>query len=160
MWPRLRAAEFDAGKGDANRRALRRIVGRGEPPGLLAYAGGEPAAWVALGPRESFARIEASRTLKRVDDRPTWSVVCFFVARPYRGRGLMTRLLREAGRWARSRGAERLEGYPIEPGGRSADAFAWTGLASAFRAAGYVEVARPSRTRPIMRRELRGRARG
>jgi hypothetical protein len=34
-----------------------------------------------------------------------------------------------------------------------ADAFVWTGLASAFRQAGFKEVARRSKTRPIMRRE-------
>jgi len=49
-----------------------------------------------------------------------------------------------------------VEGYPVEP--RAAvmpDAFAWTGIASAFRAAGFRECARRSRTRPIMRRAVR-----
>jgi GNAT superfamily N-acetyltransferase len=90
-----------------------------------------------------------------VDDRPVWSVVCFFVARPHRRRGLTVRLLREACRYARARGASLLEGYPVEPvSGKTPDAFAWTGLASAFRAAGFVEVERRSPTRPIMRRHL------
>src|SRR5436190_898686 len=38
--------------------------------------------------------------------------------------------------------------------GRLPDVFAWTGLSSAFRKAGHVEVARRSPTRPIMRLEL------
>ena len=37
MWPRLTRAEFRAGQGAKNKRALARIVGSGEPPGILAY---------------------------------------------------------------------------------------------------------------------------
>jgi hypothetical protein len=49
-------------------------------------------------------------------------------------------------------GATIVEGYPVEPRqGTTADVFAWTGLASTFRRAGFVEVARCSETRPIMR---------
>ncbi|NIN00486.1 MAG: hypothetical protein GTO24_21110 [candidate division Zixibacteria bacterium] len=45
-----------------------------------------------------------------------------------------------------------LEGYPVEPRKeRMPAAFACTGLASAFRRAGFVEIARRSKTRPIMR---------
>jgi GNAT superfamily N-acetyltransferase len=157
MWPRLRGGEFSRGQGDGNRRALHRIVKAGDPPGLLAYAGGEPVGWCALGPREAYGRIENSRTLARVDDRPVWSVVCFFITRSHRKRGLTVRLLREAIRYARGRGARVLEGYPVEPRqGKTADVFAWTGLAASFRRAGFVEVARRSPTRPIMRHEIRG----
>jgi hypothetical protein len=38
----------------------------------------------------------------------------------------------------------------------TADAFAWNGLAAAFRKAGFREVARRSPTRPIMRWQARG----
>ena len=161
MWPRLRGAEFAKRKGAGNQRAFRRIVASGDPPGLLAYAGREPVGWCALAAREVYPRIESSRTLARVDDRPVWSVVCFFVARSHRRRGLTVRLLREAVRYARKRGAQILEGYPVEPAsGKTADAFAWTGLAAAFRRAGFVEVARRSPTRPIMRHALATRAHG
>ena len=45
-----------------------------------------------------------------------------------------------------------VEGYLVEPRqGRVPAVFAYTGLASAFRHAGFVEVARRSETRPIMR---------
>jgi hypothetical protein len=49
-------------------------------------------------------------------------------------------------------GAKIIEGYPVEPRkGAVPDVFAYTGLPSAFRKAGFVEVLRRSRTRPIMR---------
>jgi GNAT superfamily N-acetyltransferase len=160
MWPRLTSAEFAKGRGDGNRRAFRRVVESGERPGILAYADGQPVGWCAVAPREVYRRLERSRVLKPVDDQRVWSVVCFFVARPLRRRGLTVRLLREAVRFAANRGARIIEGYPVEPrAGRTADAFAWTGLSSAFRRAGFKEVLRRSETRPIMRYVIRSGAR-
>lgn len=156
MWARLSGTEFRAGKGPGNKRRLKRIVREGPPPGLIGYQGDEPVAWCALGPRETFRRLEGSRVLAPVDDRPVWSVPCFFVARGSRRRGLTARMLSEAARYARGRGATILEGYPIEPSGKTADAFAWWGLIGAFRETGFEEVARRNRTHPVMRRTLRG----
>ncbi len=65
-------------------------------------------------------------------------------------------LLRAAAGYARKRGARILEGYPVAPkkGARWADPFVYTGHVSAFRRAGFREVARRSPTRPILRRFL------
>lgn len=131
------------------------IVASGAVPGLLAYVDGVPAGWVAIEPREAYSGLDRSRFLKRVDERPVWSVTCFFIARPARRRGLTVRLLRAATAYAATRGASMVEGYPIDRSGASVPAaFAWTGLAAAFRAAGFLEVARRSPTRPIMRRAV------
>ena len=47
------------------------------------------------------------------------------------------------------------ERYPVEPKKRPMPpVFAWPGIASVYRQAGFREVARPSETRPIMRRTL------
>jgi hypothetical protein len=61
-------------------------------------------------------------------------------------------LLKAACRQAVDQGAEVLEGYPVEPkDGAIPAAFAWTGIPSSFKQAGFHEVARRSPTRPIMR---------
>ncbi len=61
-------------------------------------------------------------------------------------------LLEAAVRHARAGGAKLVEAYPVEPySPEMPAAFAWTGIASAFREAGFKEVLRRSRTRPIMR---------
>jgi hypothetical protein len=53
-------------------------------------------------------------------------------------------------------GARIVEGYPTEPGSwRAPDVFVFIGLASSFEGAGFVEVARRSRSRPLMRRQVR-----
>ena len=152
MWWRLSSAQFERDKGEGNRQALWAIVRSGEIPGLLAYRDERPVGWCAVAPRESFPRLKRSRVLKRVDDQPVWSVVCFFVARAYRGQGVMEELLRAALRHASDQGATIVEGYPVEPKTpRLPDAFAYVGLASVFRKVGFAEVARRSETRPIMR---------
>jgi GNAT superfamily N-acetyltransferase len=155
MWWRRPRAEFVRGKGAGNRRAFRRVVEAGPPPGVLAYAGGEPVGWCAVAPRSDYPRLSGSRVLAPVDDAPVWSVTCFFVARPWRGRGVSRALLEAAARYARRRGARTVEGYPVDGRGKQPDVFVYTGLPSAFAKAGFTEVARRSPTRPIVRRTVR-----
>jgi GNAT superfamily N-acetyltransferase len=152
MWWRLPRSEFQKGRGTGNKRALKKITDAGEVSGLIAYVGKQPVAWCALAPRHRYPRFERSRVLKPVDQEPVWSITCFFVAKPFRGRGIIGRLLAAAVAYARKQGARILEGYPIELSeGRLPDPFVYTGLASTFRKAGFVEVLRRSKTRPIMR---------
>jgi GNAT superfamily N-acetyltransferase len=148
-------AEYRAGKGEANRRLLRRSVNAGERPGLLAYVGDEPVGWVAVEPRARYRRLAISRNLPVVDERPTWSIPCFFVARRWGGRGLSGRLLAAAVAWARSQGAPAVEGYPIDSRIPLARTFLYTGAFSTFVKAGFKEVARKARTRPVVKKALR-----
>src|SRR6185312_8724909 len=112
---RLTRSEYERNKGESNRLAFRTIVESGVPIGLLAYCEREPVGWCAIAPRESFPTLDRSRILKRIDDEPVWSVVCFFVKRGYRRSGVSTRLLRAAVDFACERGAQIVEGYPVEP---------------------------------------------
>jgi GNAT superfamily N-acetyltransferase len=82
-------------------------------------------------------------------------VTCFFVERGERRKGVSVALLEACVRFVRDQGGEWVEGYPVEPGkGELPAAFAWTGTASAFRQAGFVEAARGAATRPIMRMKV------
>ncbi|RPI22724.1 MAG: GNAT family N-acetyltransferase [Chloroflexota bacterium] len=156
MWWRLTRSQFDQNRGENNRTALKEIVDSGRPPGLLAYLDGKPVAWCALAPREDYSALERSRVLKPVDDQPVWSITCFYVAKSYRRKGLTVSLLKAAVEYAASLGAAIVEGYPTEPRKESAaDPYVYTGLASAFRKAGFVEVLRRSETRPIMRYQVK-----
>jgi GNAT superfamily N-acetyltransferase len=153
MWWKLRRSQYEKQKGAGNRRAFRKIVASGAPTGVLAYAGKQPVGWCAVAPREAYPALERSRVLKPVDDQPVWSVTCFYIPRPLRRSGLTAALLRAAVAYAGTHGAKIVEGYPVDPGsGEMPDAFAWTGLVSAFRKAGFKEVTRRSAGRPVMRR--------
>lgn len=152
MWWRLKRSIFNEQKGSANKRAMRKIVVAGPPPGILAYADGRAIGWCAVGPRTTYPVLERSRTLKAVDEQPVWSITCFFVDKAYRRRGVSEALVAAAVEYAVRQGARIVEGYPIEPKKeREPDAFIWTGLPSAFQKAGFKEVLRRSATRPIVR---------
>lgn len=160
MWPRLARADYVRGKGAANRRAFRRLVSAGPPPGVLAYVDGEPAGWCSIAPREGLERLQRSRVMGAVDGRPAWVVTCFFIPRAHRGRGLAVSLLRAAVALAARHGGRLVEGFPHDPkGAKPPGIFVWTGLARTFQRAGFREVARRSPTRPVMRKVIGG-ARG
>jgi len=136
---------------------MKAIVESGEVPGILAYVGGKAVAWCSVAPRENFPVLGRSRILKPIDDTPVWSIVCFFVEKSHRGCGVSVRLIRAATEYAKQQGGKVLEGYPVEPKkDRMPAVFAFTGLASAFLKAGFVECLRRSDTRPIMRFYIEG----
>lgn len=151
LW-RLEHARFERQKGAKNKQAMKRLVKSGLVPGILAYHKKEPVGWCSVGPRKDFIRLEKSRILKPVDDREVWSITCLFIAKEYRNRGVSRGLIDAAVKHAARKGAGIIEGYPFEPKkGKQPDPFVWTGLASAYFAAGFKEVARRSPTRPIVR---------
>ena len=156
MTPRLSRSEYERNKGEGNRKAMRALVESGRVPGLLAYLEGEPVGWCSIEPRSSLSSLARSRILRAVDERPVWSIVCFFIAKTQRGRGIQRLLIEKAVEHAAREGADCVEAYPVEPRKSPMPAvFAYTGIASAFLQAGFREVARRSPTRPILRREVR-----
>jgi GNAT superfamily N-acetyltransferase len=151
--------EWTAGR---NRPVVESLAGRDPAPGLVAYAGGGtmPVGWVSLGPREDFERLEHSKVLARIDDRPVWSIVCFVVSRTARGRGVARALLEAAVDYARDHGASTLEAYPVDPSrGRVPAASAFMGPLGMFERLGFKVVERrrwnaTAPVRPIVRLEL------
>lgn len=155
MYWRLSRKEWTAGKGVKNKRAFEQIVISGLRPGILAYVGKEAIGWCAIAPREVYPSLARSRVVKPLDDTPVWSITCLFVKKNYRRQGVSVELLKEAVRFAGRQGAQTVEGYPIEPTmERTPDPFVFLGVPSAFKAAGFKEVLRRSKSRPIMRIDI------
>jgi GNAT superfamily N-acetyltransferase len=155
MFWRVPRKQYEANKGTANKRALKKIITSGRKPGIIAYSGKEPVAWCAVAPREDYVALANSRLLKPVDDKPVWSISCLFIKKAYRRQGISARMLKAAIAFAASHGAKVVEGYPVDPSmERMPDPFLWHGTTSAFKAAGFKEVLRRSESRPIMRFEM------
>jgi GNAT superfamily N-acetyltransferase len=152
MWWRISRGEFSANGNDGNRRALRALVDARHVPGLLAYVDGEPAGWVSIDRRERYESLERSRTLKRVDQKPVWSIVCFYIGKAHRRQGLMRALIDGAVAFAREGGATIVEAYPTQ---WKDPAATYMGLESEFARAGFRRV-RDS-PRPVVRRAVRPR---
>jgi len=152
MWWRIKRSEFEKEKGDGNKHAMKALVRSGNIPGILAYDGKKPVAWCSVAPREEYSVLARSRILSPIDTKHVWSVVCFFVEKNYRNRGLSVKLLKAAVEYVKDNGGKIVEGYPIEPKKKPWPAvFASTGLFTAFKNAGFKENIRRSETRPIMR---------
>jgi GNAT superfamily N-acetyltransferase len=151
LYWRLGPQESKTQTDEENRLGLKSLVESATPPGLLAYAGDLAVAWLALAPREDYPKLQRSRVLKPVDDEEVWSITCFFTHKNYRNQGLNRALILAAIEYVRAHGGKILEGYPVEVNAKTSPVFVFTGIASAFTKLGFVEVARRSPTRPIMR---------
>ena len=141
-------------RAQANRAELKALARLDPPPGLVGYRGNVAVGWISLGPREDYRKLERSSVMKPVDGAPVWSIVCFVVPGEFRGQGVAKALLDGAIAYAKKRGVECLEAYPVDKPARSPDDSMWFGAKSMYDAAGFTEVARRRPTRPVMRLAL------
>jgi GNAT superfamily N-acetyltransferase len=161
-WWRQTSAEFSQGvedKGRPNRALMHSLVEAGTEPGLLAYRDGQPVGWTSVAPRPQYGRILRSRRIgpepEEAADERIWSVVCFWIPRKERGKGVANALLEGAVDRARARGAVALEAYPVDTtSGRQPSANLFTGTLSMFQRAGFREVERPPGAQMVMRLKL------
>jgi len=144
---RLKSTEFKQLNAAKRRNKLASLVRANIPIGVLGYHQGKPVGWCSIAPRETYALLEASTTLKRIDNLPTWSVVCFFVDPGLRGQSLPVKLLKAAVTYAVSQGATIIEGYPVEPD----QSYRFMGTPSVFEQAGFREAGIAKNGRRIVR---------
>ena len=139
---------------EINKSEFHRVVANGPPPGLLAFDGNLAVGWCQLTPRDALPWLD--RSWIRIDDRPVWSISCFYVRIGYRRRGITVALIHAAEKVAKAAGAAALEAYPLD---RSLSPSASsTGFVSTFKRAGFKVVAHRTPPRPIMRLELKARS--
>jgi GNAT superfamily N-acetyltransferase len=154
VW-RATPAEARRTDGRSRKAALRLRVEQDLPIGILGYAGREPVAWCSIAPRTTFRRLCG---LDDPADDPAriWSLVCMFVPRALRGRGVTRRLIEAAVAEARRRGATVVEAYPVDADSPS---YRFMGRTSTFAALGFEEVGRAGSRRHVMRLRLDRRTR-
>ena len=140
---------------EENRLALKAIVEAGPPPGLLAFDGEAAVGWCQITPRADLPWMDRSRNLRRIDDKPVWSISCFYVRAKHRRRGVTKALIDATVAYAAEQGASIVEAYPVDKAQPKGASNAFTGIASTFAKAGFAEVARRSPARPIVRRVAR-----
>lgn len=107
---------------DAQKKAIMKSsVDSGVPIGVVARKGEEPIGWCSIAPRETYLRLERSRTMPRATPAATstWTILCFFVARAHRSQHVAQALLKGAVAYARRQGAKVVEGYPFDSSGIS-----------------------------------------
>jgi GNAT superfamily N-acetyltransferase len=158
MFFRTTSSEFADGNA-ANRRRMTDLVSEGACPGLLAYGDGEqPVGWVSVAPRSEYGRIVRSPVVGPgrgpVEER-VWSIVCFYVPKAHRRRGIARALLDGAVDHAARNGASSVEAYPRDPSVSEVTAAGlYVGDLDWFLDAGFEEVERRKAARPIVQRRL------
>ena len=126
--------------------------------GLVAYLDGEPVGWCAVEPRTAYTRLPPARVALKArgedkDDESVWAVTCFATRAGFRRQGISRALARATVDFARGRGAQALEAYPMitEPGQEITWGESHVGSRSIFADAGFQEVAHPTLRRVVMR---------
>ena len=152
-WFLMTNREFKDSTKEGHKQLMNELVEGGVEPGIIAYADGVPAGWVALAPRERYKRLATSDHLGPVDDQPVWVIPCFFIQRDYRRQGLMGKLLSAAIAYARSKGVKTLEAFPLDVEEKINSMSLFSGKSAVFYESGFKEVARRD-YRPILRLEL------
>jgi len=137
-----------------NRQDLHDVVFDGPPPGILAFDGDLAVGWCQLTPRRTLSALDEDRRFPRVDDSCVASISCLYVRTGYRRQGVTAALVEAAVDHARRRGWEVVEAYPLDA--EHSTSATHTGYATTFERAGFVTVARPTPSRPIMRLDLAG----
>jgi GNAT superfamily N-acetyltransferase len=152
-WYLMTNKEFNQSRKEGHKELMRTLVQSGVEPGIIAYADGTPAGWVALAPRENYKRLATSKLLGAVDEQPVWVVSCFYIYRDYRHMGLMEKLLAAAEDYARGKGVKVLEAFPIDVKEKMSPISMYTGKSEVFYRRGFELVAQRE-WRPILRKKL------
>jgi hypothetical protein len=152
MYWRTSRAECQKSFGERNKRAFKAIIASGNIPGILAYHNGRAVAWCSIAPRQDYPVLGRSPTLKPVDDQPVWSIVCFFVSKPYRRKGMNEILIRGSIDYAKTNDARIVEAYPLrEEASKQFPFERYMGVLTTFERLGFIEVLSRSKRRPILR---------
>jgi GNAT superfamily N-acetyltransferase len=159
MWWRVERGGklWESTKGKPAKRTFRELVVTGRARGIVAFAAGEPVGWCSFGPRADFPRLDRVRAYRRPDTDGVWSINCFFIPRPFRGKGVARALLKAAVQACTHHGAQVIEGYPVitsREGKQLAAAFSWTGPLKIFEEQGFEVVQATPPTKPLVRRTL------
>ncbi len=115
MWWRLSRQGYELGQDAGSRRAMKRRVGSGNIPALLADKDKMAIGWCSIAPREQYPALGRARILRRLDSEPVWLIVCFHIPKGYHEQGLGEKLARGAVAHAESCEAKTVEAYPTIP---------------------------------------------
>jgi GNAT superfamily N-acetyltransferase len=141
VWRNMNEGTDRANKAD-KKASLKNYVTNNNPVGLLCYDNTEPIAWCSIAPRESYRELSGDSSLTNV-----WSLVCFFVKREYRQKGMTEALIQQAINYAKDNGAKYVEAYPVDP---ESPSYRFMGFKPVFDKLGFEFVHKAGQRRYVM----------
>ena len=152
MYFRMPSTEFSKDKYEGHKKRMYDLVKAAKPTGLIATYNKRAVGWIAFAPREDYIRIENSRAFKRIDDKPVWSITCFFIKKEFRKMGLSEQMVKGIVDYARKKKIKTLEAYPAIPySDKVPPPFLWVGILSAFTKNGFEVVQQNGKSRAMVR---------
>ncbi len=149
---RIMTPNYGRADNEAKKEALHGYVTEGTPIGILGYLDHEPVAWCSIGPIETYRNLRGRGYVSGdEDEKNIWSIVCFFIRSGFRHQGFTSKLIAAAIEYARDRGAEIVEAYPVDPDSPS---YRFMGFIGTFEAMGFQEVGMVGIRRHMMRLRL------
>ncbi|WP_363224360.1 GNAT family N-acetyltransferase [Mesorhizobium sp.] len=127
------------------RRAMMALIEAGTPVGIVACAEGKTVGWCSVAPRETYRKLSQEQDHSEAG---VWSIVCFYVPRASRGRGLASALLDAAINHAFAKGARTIEAYPVD---QASPSYRFMGFRDMFVARGFHEIGMAGSRRHVMR---------
>jgi len=155
MYFRMQSKQFSNDKYEGHKKRMHDLVKAAKPTGLIGTYKNEAVGWIAFAPREDYKRIENSRAFKRPDDKPVWSITCFFIRKEFRKMRLSESMIKAVIDFAKKKKIKILEAYPAIPYSDKVPApFLWVGILSSFIKNGFEVVQQNGKSRAMVRLSL------
>ena len=145
VWRNMMEGTVRADK-SGKKESLKHYIDNKIPVGLLCYSGSDPIAWCSIAPRESYRNLSGDDSLNNV-----WSLVCFFIKREYRLKGLSEKLIEAALKYAGDNNAKYVEAYPVDADSPS---YRFMGFKKVFEKLGFINKNKVGQRRHLMVIEL------
>lgn len=119
----------------------------GNPIGIIGYDHSQPIAWCSVSPFCSMRNLA-----KKIEvNRNTWAISCFFISRPYRHQGVVSRLIKAAEDYARDQKGKEMLAFPVR---KDSPTYHFMGFIKTFEKAGYQMDGKATVRRYIMRKKI------
>ena len=145
--------DWESRTSEENRAASIELINARRLQGYLAFLRERPAGWCQAAPRLAIPAIANDPELAVDDAGEVGSIVCFLVAKPFRGQGVAAGLLDAACAGFRERGLRVAEAYPSRTA--AGDAANYHGPLALYLRAGFKPYREVGQS-VIVRRELSG----
>jgi hypothetical protein len=145
------------GHGPDNKKAKKAPVQKRRTHGIIVYSGKTPVGWVQYGTKRELPRLDASKTYQSLSlgskGTNVWRIICFFVDKNNRRRGVAVFGLKTALASIKKKGGGVVEAYPSAKPGRGASLM-WSGTMSMFDNAGFNMASQLGKSSVVMQKTI------
>ena len=133
-------------KGKNRKKFLKKRVDTKTPVGILAYIENKHVGWCSIAPKITHRKLDDLKQDSHYKN--IWSIVCFFIKKEFRNRGITNLLINQAVEYAKANNADEVEAYPVD---EESPSYRFMGFVSTFAKHGFDEIGKAGNRRHVMR---------